>query len=79
MLELARFLDPLGNDAEVERLTTELIDLFPNESPPLVVKGLVIRSAARRLLGRIDEADTDLATARNLQSDDIYLRQSRLL
>lgn len=56
---------------EVERLATELIDALAGSSDTLAVKGLVLRSSARRLLGRTSEADEDLAAARELQEDDI--------
>ena len=57
--------------AEVERLATEVIDALAGSPDPLLVKCLVLRSSARDLLGRAEEAREDLASARKLQADDV--------
>jgi tetratricopeptide (TPR) repeat protein len=55
---------------DVERLSTEIIEALEGTFNPLSVKAYVLRSAARRLVGREEEAALDLATAKELRSDD---------
>jgi predicted Zn-dependent protease len=47
-----------------------LIATLADETHPQTVKALVLRAAARRALGRAEEADADLALARELKADD---------
>jgi tetratricopeptide (TPR) repeat protein len=55
---------------DAERLASELIATLADETHPQTVKALVLRSAARRALGRGEEADADLTLARELKADD---------
>ncbi len=55
---------------DAERLASDLIETVADESHPLMVKGLVLRGSARRVLGREAEADADLARAQELGHDD---------
>lgn len=54
---------------DAERLATELTETL-EETHPYTVKAFVLRSASRRVLDRDEEADADLALARELKSDD---------
>jgi len=54
---------------EAERLASDLVSTL-DDAHPYTVKALVLRSAARRVLGRNEDADADLALARELKGDD---------
>ena len=65
---------PLGESQdepweEVDRLTTEAMSAL-DESDPLIVQALVLRSAARMRSNRTDEAAADIEHARLLDSDN---------
>jgi tetratricopeptide (TPR) repeat protein len=55
---------------DAERLADELVKVCADDSHPLSHKGLILRASARRLLGRAEDADADLALARELATDD---------
>lgn len=55
---------------EVERLTSEIVDSDRSINESLLVKALVLRSSAKGRLGKSEEAENDLAEARQLQADD---------
>jgi tetratricopeptide (TPR) repeat protein len=57
--------------AEVERLASEAIAGLDDEANPLTVKAYLVRAAARRLMGRDEDADGDLAVARTLNANDV--------
>ncbi|HEU0076176.1 MAG TPA: tetratricopeptide repeat protein, partial [Longimicrobiaceae bacterium] len=73
LMSLVR-IPTVGEDAErcrdAERLSSELISTLSDETHPQTIKALVLRAAARRALGRAQEADADLALARELKADD---------
>ena len=55
---------------DVDRLATELLDLISDEMHQFTVPTYVARSYARRLLDREQEAGSDLAEARRIDSED---------
>lgn len=62
--------DPIDPVREAERLTSEAIEYLADETHPAMAQQYVVRSVARRLLGRETEADLDLAEARRLDHRD---------
>jgi len=69
--------------SEVERLTTEAIDLLEDDGPTkIAVLALATRARARRLVGEEKDADADVSRANALDPDDpnvIRQRASALL
>lgn len=55
--------------AKAERVATEMLEQL-RSSHPLAVKALVIRSSAKRYLGKTAEADADAALAHDRSKDD---------
>jgi tetratricopeptide (TPR) repeat protein len=66
---------PLAPDSRIdienaERLATELIDRISDDTHAFVAKTYVMRSHARRRLGREEDADADLAHVGEVAADD---------
>ncbi len=59
----------LRPDEEVERIASDAIDAL-DDVHPLKAKALVLRAAARRAAGRMDEAEADLRLGSSLDPDD---------
>lgn len=74
LIQLSDFSTGMGERErlnEVERLTTEIIDEVHRISGSILVKAYVLRSGARRRLGRPTEAHEDLSAAKELEADDL--------
>jgi tetratricopeptide (TPR) repeat protein len=71
LLELGRdaTMADIRENAEVERIASEAIEEL-DDVHPFKAKALVLRAAAKRAAGRLDEADADLQLAASVEPDD---------